>query len=76
MLKILYVYSLFCCSCFAQLLLVDSECLGEKLFPALCIDEKTQFPGQQPHLYRHGVVLLIVDVVEAADILWGERRWH
>jgi hypothetical protein len=47
-------------------------CLCEKLFPALCIDEKTQFPGQQPHLYRHGIILLIVDVVEATNILWGK----
>ena len=45
--------------------------LCEKLLPALRVDEEPQLPRQQPHLYRHGVILLVVDVVEAPNILWG-----
>lgn len=46
----------------------------EELLTALRTDEESQFPWQQSYLHWHGLVLFVVNVVEAPGSLWDSGK--
>lgn len=58
---------------FSPVMFFSSLKLCEELLSALCTDEEAEFPWQQSYLYRHGLILLVVDIVEARGTL---QEWQ